>query len=309
MILSSKSPRHQESVKGSKSPVSQDLRFVPECLSPLFYTAAYHCLSEAQKIRYNQLFGLYLNELAILFETKLPQAYASLLSKSFLSEELKAEIFQFISDEERHWRMFANLNRQAAPEFYRDELHYFVKLPRLALFGLSVLNRLSSVLPLSLILIYLGEEKTLFYPKCFDSSEVALDSRFAAVYKKHVEDEERHIKLDERVLNILWQRLGKSLRQANVSLLKYCLNEFFTQPKRANRKILDQLILEFPDLKALRARIDRELVDAVKSPGFQSTLYSYEVIPGCIKFFRQYKEFISLGQIIPDLLKADSGQG
>ena len=45
----------------------------------------------------------------------------------------------------------------------------------------------------------MGEERTLYYVKCFETSTSSLDSRFETIHKKHLEDEVRHLGLDEKV--------------------------------------------------------------------------------------------------------------
>src|SRR5687767_14215247 len=43
--------------------------FLPERLTPLFFTPVYATLNERQRLRYNQMQALYLNEQIVFFET------------------------------------------------------------------------------------------------------------------------------------------------------------------------------------------------------------------------------------------------
>ena len=46
-------------------------RFMPERLTPLFYAPIYARLTDAQRLRYNQLHAFYLNEQTIFFESEM----------------------------------------------------------------------------------------------------------------------------------------------------------------------------------------------------------------------------------------------
>lgn len=297
----------RENGNRSRAVIDSALRFVPEQLTPLYYTEIYsRSLAERHRIRYNQLFALYLNELAVLFETRLTRAYASLLSQSFISVSLKEQIRQYLADEDRHWRMFNNLNRQAAPELYEHRIFCFVQLSRAASLGINFFNHFSSVLPLNLILIYMGEERTLYYVDCFEKNSEQLDSRFESVHKIHLEDEVRHLDLDQQVLTLVWERLSPQLRRVNAKLVQYCLREFFTLPKRSGIKIVERLMLEFPELEPMRVELINEMFESARSSSFSRTLFDNSVIPNTIAFFARYQEFRILGEVIPGLRNQSS---
>lgn len=49
------------------SAIASERPFLPEGLTPLAHTAAYAMLTAQQRLRYNQLHGLYVNEQILLF--------------------------------------------------------------------------------------------------------------------------------------------------------------------------------------------------------------------------------------------------
>ena len=48
-------------------------RFIPDRLTPLYHTPVYAQLSDAQRLRYNQLHASYFNEQTIFFESAMAQ--------------------------------------------------------------------------------------------------------------------------------------------------------------------------------------------------------------------------------------------
>src|SRR5580658_619 len=101
-------------------------RFMPEELTTLYFTSAYATLTEAQRLRYNQLNALYFNEQTMFFEKTLARNVLGYFLAGLLSEELKAGLAQFLAEEEQHSAMFARLNRQCAPEVYAKADFYFI---------------------------------------------------------------------------------------------------------------------------------------------------------------------------------------
>ena len=94
--------------------------FLPESLTPLFFTSIYKELSEWEKIRYNQLQGLYFNEQFMFFEGILPQRIASALLKHPQYHEHKAGLDELAKDEASHYKLFKHLNVHVQRSSHRE---------------------------------------------------------------------------------------------------------------------------------------------------------------------------------------------
>ena len=265
--------------------------FIPEKLTILYHAPIYSELSPGQRLRYNQLFGLFVTEFVLLCEMHFSQAYTSLLNGSLVSNQLKDDIAGFLDDEKRHTEMFRGLNFRAAPELYRASPFNFISFPYVLGAVARTMMRFPSVFPFFFALVYMQEEKLLYYGHCFAEGGDLLDPNFAAAHESHREDEVRHADLDMTVLTILWERASPAVRRMNVWLLKRIFREFFTVPKRAGNRILERLIIEFPELRPRRNELEKQLFTAGTTGEFAEHLYGDSCIPGCMRFFSAYPEF------------------
>lgn len=272
--------------------------FLPASLTPLHYAPKNLPLTDEQKIRYNQLFGLYINELLIFFETKYAKAYAPLLTSPLLSHSVKQEVQKFLDDEDRHWRMFADFNRKAAPELYDKNLFYFVQPPRFSSFIARQMMRYPRLFIFIPLLVFIQEDRAQFIAHKILHSDEVLDPRFVAVHQAHAEDEKNHICFGEKVLTHLWNDLNLPLRKLNVALLCFCLREFFTLPKRSGMRILNRFLEEYPELASEKETLRDYLFLAVTQTKFHDTLYSLEALPSCMNFFSKSPEFRAVCNIL-----------
>ena len=271
--------------------------YIPEELTALYYAPIYNTLSLDQRTRYNQLFGLFLNEFVLLCELHFSKAYLSLLKAPHLSEARKAEIRRFLQDEERHTRLFTSLNQEAAPELYVDSGFYFIELPWLLHIVAGGMMRFPKLFPFFFVLVYLQEEKLLYYAERYAACAENVDARFLAAHATHLEDEKGHIGLDLSVVAELWQRASQPVKRLNGWLLQTIFREFFTAPKRSGMRILERLIAEFPELTQQREELRTQLSAAGMSQGFLDQMYSEHSVPGSLRFFDTHPELRSLTQV------------
>lgn len=275
----------------------QSYLFIPEDLTPLYYAPVYRTLTQPQRIRYNQLFGLFLNEFVLLCELHFSKAYSSLLRAPHLSTLRRAEIKRFLEDEARHTELFTKLNQQAAPELYQQSGFHFIRLPRPLHLAASVMMRFPRLFPFFFLLVYLQEEKLVHYSDRYAASADRVDPRFLSVYATHLEDEKGHIGLDLSVVAELWQRASKPVRRLNAWLMRVIFREFFTAPKRSGMRIIEQLVKEFPELQGKSTSLKEGLVAAGVGQGFLAQMYSYESVPSSLHFFEQHPELQALTRL------------
>lgn len=114
--------------------IDLSLPFVPDNVTPLYKTDIFGTLTEPQKLRYNQLFGLYLNEQTAFFEEHLVDTVLTALSSKpeKTGDVLARNLEQFRAEETIHTRMFREFNQCADPARFGNESHHyhFIKIPR-----------------------------------------------------------------------------------------------------------------------------------------------------------------------------------
>src|SRR5215469_7747043 len=79
--------------------------FMPEEMTVLYFTPAYQTLTTVQKLRYNQINALYLNEQTMFFEKALARNVLGYFLSQSLPDELKSGLHQFLAEEDRHTEM------------------------------------------------------------------------------------------------------------------------------------------------------------------------------------------------------------
>lgn len=271
-----------------KSPSS--LLFLPEEITPLFYTELYAGLPATVRLRYNHLHAFYFNEQVAFFEQEmLSPALQTALCLPDLPAELRAGLRTFFAEEQEHTAMFRATNRLAAPQFYDHRRHYhFVRLPGLCRNLLRCISRQTSALPLMMFLALLQEERSLYYSKHCLKHASALDPRFVAVHRRHLADEAGHVGWDERLLDWLGPRTGRTARALTARLLPWLLDEYFLLPKRSGRNVVRQLAREFPALDG--PALERAMSQLADNAAFLQTLYSPRIVPRSIRRLSQHPE-------------------
>lgn len=264
--------------------------FIPSELTPLFHTPVYRELTEAQRLRYNQLHALYFNEQIMFFETALCRPILTALLRQARPERLAEGLRQFRAEELRHTEMFRELNRRSAPHLYETGDHHFVQVPAFwtAVMRWAVDHPLW--LPLFFWLMLLQEERSLYYSRAFLKNPAALDPAFVETHRLHLADEAKHVRWDEELLDELWLRAHPLLRSLNARLFGWMLREFFGAPKRAQLRVLDELARELPELRGLLPEMRRQMLALSRDEAYRKTLYSREIVPRTFARFDECPE-------------------
>ncbi len=269
--------------------------FLPEEFTHLTYTAVYHELDAAVRLRYNQLFALYVNELTIFFETRVAPYYLKLIESRLFSAKEKENIRRFVGEEATHAEMFRRLNRAAAPEFYRNSDFYFLRVPELPMAKL-VPSLAGFLAPAIVLLGTIQEERVASYGARYTS---AIEPNFFAAAAAHCGEECEHVDFGAQLLAPLWFRTGRIQRQLNRRIFFYLLREFFLAPKRGGMNILDQLVREYPAVQQSAPRLRKELSELGNNPAFLGFLYSRECLPNAMRFFDSCIELQGVSAILP----------
>jgi hypothetical protein len=264
--------------------------FIPEELTPLFFTPSYKGLTEDQRLRYNQLTGLYFNEQIMFLERILAQNIIHFYLFEPISDDLKIRLRQFISEEKQHSAMFLQLNRQCAPRFYAEQDFYFIQVPKVISKLTSFLSKRPQWFPLFLWLVMLQEERSLFCGQIYLKSHF-IESHFLEVQKRHLKDEVDHIRWDKELINWVWPRTNFVIRKLNANLLTWMIREYFSFPKRSAVRVVKQLTKEFPCLQSTFQDLRNQLFDLSNNTAFKDFLYCKENMPETFKLFRNWPEF------------------
>src|SRR5438105_2200972 len=100
--------------------------YIPEQLTSLTFTNLYRELTEAHRIRYNQLHGLYLLEQTIFFEQCMGRPVLEWIAQT-APDALRKIARQFLDEENRHTSWFRELLRECEPDWYAQDGFRLVK--------------------------------------------------------------------------------------------------------------------------------------------------------------------------------------
>ena len=293
-------PTIENSVPASASDMIDFSRpFMPEEMTPLWFTAAYAWLTPVQRLRYNQLNALYFNEQTMFFEKSLAQNILGCFLAQSLPGELKAGLRQFLSEEEEHSDMFRQLNRRSAPKLYGHQDFYFIRVPPAAATILNLISRRPNWFPFLLWLMHLQEERAIFFGKTFLKFADLLEPQFIAAQRRHLADEIGHVRWDEQLLDHVWPRTGALLRRCNIRLFAWMIREYFTTPKRAALRVVSSLAAEFPELKPQLPEICRQLRALDSNAEYRRSLYCSENVPLTFQRFDAWAEFQAMTGPMP----------
>lgn len=247
--------------------------YIPEILTPLYFTPLYAGLSQDERLSYNRKHGLYFLEQTIFFEQILGNPVLRQLIRISPDEHFSHGAQQFVDDEVRHSSWFRALLRDVAPETYSQQDFHLLDVTPLMINGARWAARAVRWLPCLLWLQLIAEERSLYFGRCFMEVEGQLDRRFLAVQKRHMADEADHIRYDEMFIEWLWSRSGQSVRSINAHVLEWVLREFFYLPKRSGWRVVEAWLREFPHLWERRVEFRLAMDDLAGNKRFLDTLY------------------------------------
>lgn len=273
--------------------------FIPEVLTPLYFTPLYRELDARHRLRYNQLQGLYFNEQIVFFETLIGAGLIQGLMRADWPADFKTQLQALWDDEVRHTEMFRRLNRRCAPELYDNTDSCFIRVPRPWMALLRSTTRHPRFFPLYLWLMLLMEERSLYYSGQFIRSKETLEPNFVAAYRAHLLDEASHVRCDQELLDRWWPDMPRAVRRFNARLFAWMVKEFFSAPRRGQMSVVHRLISEFPELQPRRAEIERQLLALAADDRYHISIYSRDITPRCFARFDQWPELRVLERVMP----------
>jgi hypothetical protein len=279
-------------------PIDRDRLFTSPTLAPLAHSPAFAALSEPQRRRYNQLVGLMQNEIICFFEQEFAvRVLPALLRDSAggrraVPAELARSLRQFVEDERQHTQLFRRLNQLAEPTWYAGTDYHILRLPAAFRATLRWMTNHPSAFPMVFWVMLLMEERSLMISRRYAAMDPdMIEPHFAAAYRAHLEDEVRHVQLDWHLLDQFYHSRPARVRRINARLLEAFVVGLFLKPRRANVRLIDLLIEEFPDLRPRRTALLAAVRALDDNAGYRDMMYSPEATPIAHLLFDKLPEF------------------
>ena len=283
----------------SRNRVDFGRHFIPEVLTPLFFTPVYRELEVRHRLRYNQLQALYFNEQIVFFETLIGQGLMQGLLRAQWPADLRQKLEDLWEDERRHTEMFRQLNRTCAPVLYEHTDSCFIRVPHPWMALLRWTTRHPRAFPLYLWLMLLMEERSLYYSAQYIRAKETLEPHFVGAYRAHLVDEASHVRCDQELIDRWWPSLPRAVRAFNARLLAWMVSEFFSAPRRGQLSVVRRLVGECPELRPRLPEIERQLLALGSDDRYHSSIYSRDITPRCFAHFDAWPEFRALERVMP----------
>ena len=183
------------------TPIDRSRWFICETLTPLYYTSLYSQLTLEQRRRYNQLTGMFANELIAFLEREFLDAVLKAVSEAPAAatpwDPLRDALAAFRDDEREHALLWQRLNHLSEPDRYVPGVRMFLHVPRAAGALGRLATRQPAVFPVVFWVQLLQEERSIeISRRCSRLPADAIEPRYAAVYRAHLRDEVRHVRID-----------------------------------------------------------------------------------------------------------------
>jgi len=280
--------------------------FMPEDRTQLYYTPLYRRLTDAQRLRYNQLFAVRVNEYIMTLESDIVAHFLVPLRRHRrvrANTDLVRCLDTMIAEERRHYAMFRDLNRRCLPDvFVRDRERYFTTLPaavRPALRGLSVIARTA---PFPIWFVMAMEEEAIDLARAMvrqPQTETLgdLDPGFVAVHREHMKDEARHIAIDKHLADACLMTAGARSRRLSAALFKWTMKAMTRVGANGpGARVIRHLVEDRPELVPMEGDLIAAIVALNGSRAYHGSLFNRNGAPVSFQMFDRMPEFADLGR-------------
>lgn len=285
-------------------PIDFSLPFVHESLTPLYFAPQYVTLSRPQRLRYNQLAGMKINEQFIMLELELvDRILPRLLQHPAVNDcpDLRECLLQMCNEERVHLEMFRCLNRMCLPAYLNEDF-YFGRLGYLPRLLLRLMTRAPHRFAFVLWLQLLIEEYTVGFSRCMMRSRTTetlgeLEPNFQRIHREHVKDEFRHVHVDTWVLE-LFTACSSTHRSLDAALFSWCVRNL-TAPT-VSFKVIRHLAREYPELRRRETELVKALAAVARQEAYQRSLFSRTLTPITFALLDSQSEFHRLSAVLPE---------
>lgn len=289
--------------------ISGRLPFVHEHRTQLYFTPIYRSLHFEHRLRYNQLFGLRINEYVMMLEEELTERLLrplKLRPGARRDPALDESIDHLLDEEARHFALFARLNRAARPDLYPPgQDRFFSRLPLWTQAMFRFVGATARRWSFSLWYVIAMEEAALHLAREMEERPETetlgpIDPAFAAVHLEHYKDELRHVQTEGRLVEQALEEQPAWRRRIDAILFKTMLGGV-TTPTRGGSgvKVIRQLVREMPELQDREGEMIRAVLALRDDPAFQRSLFNRETMPTAFGLYDSIPELDTLGKRMP----------
>jgi len=282
--------------------------FLPEDRTQLYYSPLYRRLSDRQRLRYNQLFAVRVNEYIMTLESDIVDHFLRPLCRNRhvrRHEDLRRCLETMIAEEVRHYAIFLDLNRRCLPDaFAGGRERCFTRQPPVMRMAIPVLRLAARILPFPIWYVMAMEEEAMDLARAMVKQPVTetlgeLEPRFVAVHREHLKDEARHIIIDQHLVEECLARQSAMARRANAALFKTIMG-FSTRvgPNGPGARVIRHLVREHPELEPLESEMIDAILSLSRSHAYQNSLFNRKGAPQSFGLFDSMPEFEDLGQYL-----------
>jgi hypothetical protein len=289
-------------------PTAPDLSlpFIPESQTQLFYTPLYRELTRAQKVRYNQLYALRVNEYIMMLERDFVDPVLKALRRRALqcgSPALRRALEGMLAEEERHYEAFVALNRRCAPQDYASTEVQFMRLRPHERVALRAMHAGARWLPFTLWIIIAMEESSIGLATSMvrhgEGALGPLEPGFVAVHREHAKDEARHIHIDVHLVRACLATLPAAWRALNARLFTAFMRDMTApKPGGTGARVVRRLVAEFPDLAPLAGGLIEGLVALKDNAEFQHSLFNRKLTPLAFALYDDEPALSQFGKVL-----------
>jgi hypothetical protein len=285
-------------------PIDRTKPWSPAAIAPMTYLPSYAKLSEAQRLRYNQLFSLGICEQFIWFERDLLNPVLErVLKRKRVSGELRAAVIQFIEDEEKHAEMFWRLLERAEPQLYVRRKYFFLNMNNLQRASIRAMVTKPEHFLVWIWAAIFFEERTLDYSRHYvlaqKETPELIDPLFSRCHRLHLVDEARHHEIDFHLLNELYDPEPWAKKKlAGVMMRRLMKN--FASPRRISWRIIERLAREFGgrEPSGVYSALWRELPLLGQSREFHQVAFGKQAVGRTLGHLARYPEMDSIWELL-----------
>jgi len=286
--------------------VDKSRPFLPEDQTQLYYTPGYQLLARGQRIRYNQLYALRVNEYIMMLERDFVEPVLASLRRRAGdrgSTALVRELDAMRDEEAAHYAAFVALNRLCEPAAYAQSEHWFMQLKPYERMTVAIMNAGARWLPFALWIIVAMEESSIGLARAMaragDTTLGRLDGHFVSVHREHAKDEARHIHVDVHLVRACLHTLSPAWRACNAWLFKGFMRDM-TAPKAngTGARVVRQLVREYPDLARHEGELIEGLVALRDNVEFQRSLFNRLLTPLAFELYDAEPAFADLHAVL-----------
>jgi hypothetical protein len=277
--------------------------FVPEHQTQLFFTPWYATLTRQQRIRYNQLFALRVNEYIMMLERDFVDPVLKAL-RAQAGPALASAADRMVEEEASHFQAFAALNRRCSPADYRDSDWCFMRLRARERLALALMQAGAARLPFALWIIIAMEEASIGLATDMarergDGALGPLDPHFVAVHREHAKDEARHIHVDVHLVRAFLAPLSPAWRALNARLFVAFLRSMTAPtPDGTGARVVRRLVAEFPELAPRQEAMIAGLVALRRDARFQKSIFNRRLMPLSFALYDEEPALARLGEVL-----------